>query len=96
MEFSYSLVLYVCFLMQFTRHWSYNLKPEMTLDKLQLIAIVVVPASFKVRWLSWWNSSALSREALHFPAKPISDKKLEAWLTKASFYVGVTFYVYSF
>jgi hypothetical protein len=68
----------------------------MTLDKLQLIETALVPTSFKVRWLSWWNSSALSREALHFPAKPISDKKLEAWLTKASFYVGVTFYVYSF
>jgi hypothetical protein len=68
----------------------------MTLDKLQLIATAVVPASFKVRWLSWWNSSVLSSEALHFPTKLVFDKELEAWLSKASFYVGVTFYVYSF
>jgi hypothetical protein len=68
----------------------------MTLDKLQLIATAVVPASFKVRWLSWWNSSVLSSEALHFPTKLVFDKELEAWLSKASFYVGVTFYVYLF
>jgi hypothetical protein len=53
----------------------------MTLDKLQLIATAVVPAS---------------SEALHFPTKLVFDKELEAWLSKASFYVGVTFYVYSF
>ena len=68
----------------------------MTLDKLQLIATVVVPASFKVQWLSWWNSSTLSKKALHFLAKPISDKELEVWLSKASFYARVTFYIYSF
>jgi hypothetical protein len=72
------------------------LKPEMNLDKLQLIATAVVPASFKLRWLSWWNSSTISIEALHFPAKLVSDKELEAWLSKASFYAGVTFYVYLF
>jgi hypothetical protein len=96
MKFLYSLVLHVCFLIQITQHWSYNLKPKMTLDKLQFIETVVVLASFKVRWFSWWNSSALSKEALHFSAKPISDKDLEAWLSKASFYARVTFYVHSF
>jgi hypothetical protein len=61
----------------------------MTLDKLQLIATAVVPDPTKVRWLSWWNSSSLSREALHFPPKPVSDKDLEGWINKASFYAGV-------
>jgi hypothetical protein len=65
------------------------LKPKMTLDNLQLIPTAVVPAPFKVRRLSWWNSSILSREALHFPPKPVPDKDLEGLLNKALFYTSV-------
>jgi hypothetical protein len=61
------------------------LKPEMTLDKVQLVPIVVVSPQFKCKWLTWWNSSVLTREALHFPPTSVSDRDFEAWLNRASF-----------
>lgn len=74
---------------QITKHWSQNLKPEMTLDKVQLVATAAVSPQFKSMWLTWWNSSALTREALHFPAAGVSDRDFEAWLNRASFWAGV-------
>jgi hypothetical protein len=53
-----------------------NLKPEMTLDKLQLIATAVVSSNFKVRWLTWWNSGVHTRSA--------------SWLNRAAFWTGVS------
>jgi hypothetical protein len=38
----------------------------------------------------------LFREALHFLAKPIYDKELKAWLSKASFNARINFYIHSF
>src|SRR5450759_3787772 len=75
---------------QITKHWSHNLKAEMNLDKLQLIATAAVSSSAKVQWLMWWNSSTLTREALRFPKNPFSDKEFESWLNKASFWSGVS------
>jgi hypothetical protein len=69
-----------------------NLKPEMTLDKLQLIATAVVSSNFKVRWLTWWNSSVHTRSALHFPTIPFSDKDFESWLNRAAFWAGVSLF----
>lgn len=65
------------------------MKPEMTLDKVQLVATAAVSPQFKSMWLTWWNSSALTREALHFPAAGVSDRDFEAWLNRASFWAGV-------
>jgi hypothetical protein len=50
------------------------------------------PPPHKVRWLKDWNSSHLTREALHFPAKGFTDKDLEIWLNKASFWAGIREY----
>jgi hypothetical protein len=61
----------------------------MSLERLQLIATIVAASSYKVKWLRFWNSSFHSCEAFHFPAKGFTDKELEAWLNKASFWVGV-------
>jgi hypothetical protein len=61
----------------------------MTLEKLQLIASATVAPPFKVRWREHWNSSAYSRQAVHFPSKGFIDKDLESWLNKASFWPGV-------
>jgi hypothetical protein len=61
----------------------------MTLEKLQYIATAVVSPSFKTRWLMWWNSSVHICEALYFPSKGFTDKNLEPWLNKASFWAGV-------
>ena len=66
-----------------------NEKPEVTLDRLQLIAVALTPHHHKVRWLSFWNSSTHTREALHFPAKGFKTEELETWLNKASFWAGV-------
>ena len=61
----------------------------MTLDKIQLVAIVAVNPQFKCKWLTRWNSSTLTREVLHFPKTSLSDKDFEAWLNHASFWARV-------
>jgi hypothetical protein len=45
---------------------------------------------FKVRWLEIWNLGIYTRQAVHFPPKGFTDKDLEAWLNKASFWAGVS------
>jgi hypothetical protein len=62
----------------------------MTLEKLQLIATASASPTFKVRWLEHWNSSVHSRQAIHFLFKGFTEKELEAWLNKASFWAGVS------
>jgi hypothetical protein len=71
------------------KHWSNNEKPEMSLEKLHLIATASVAPPFKVRWLEHWNSSVHSHQAVHFPPKGFTDKDLESWLNKASFWAGI-------
>jgi hypothetical protein len=75
--------------LQVTKHWSNNEKPEMSLEKLQLIATACAAPQFQVRWLEHWNSGVHSRQAVHFPPKGFTDRDLEAWLNKASFWAGV-------
>lgn len=74
---------------QINAHWSAKEKPEMTPEKLQKISTTVVQPHFRVRWLKWWNSSAMSREALHFPPPGFSDATLESWLPRAAFWAEV-------
>jgi hypothetical protein len=62
----------------------------MMLEKLQLIATASAAPHFKVRWLEFWNSGVHSRQAVHFPAKGFTDKDLESWLNKASFWARVS------
>jgi hypothetical protein len=62
----------------------------MTLEKLQLIATASASPPFKVKWLEQWNSSALSRQAVHFPPKGFIDKELESRLNRDSFWAGVS------
>jgi hypothetical protein len=64
-------------LLQITKHWSNNEKPEMTLEKLQLVATTVAAPPHKVRWLQNWNSSSLSREALHFLQRDLLTRSLK-------------------
>jgi hypothetical protein len=65
-------------LLQVTKHWSNNEKPEMSLEKLQLIATTCAVPQFKVRWLENWNSGVHSRQAVHFPLKGFTNRDLEA------------------
>jgi hypothetical protein len=57
----------------------------MTLEKLQKIATTPVDGKYKVKWLKWWNSSSMTREALHFLPPNFIDNDLDLWLVKASF-----------
>jgi hypothetical protein len=61
----------------------------MTLERLQLIATTATAPPYKVRWLTFWNSGFHTLEALYFFAKGFIDKELEAWLNRASFWIGV-------
>jgi hypothetical protein len=63
----------------------------MMLNKLPLIATATIGATFKVRWLRWWNLSSMTQDAKHFPPRLVSDKELESRLNKASFYPGMSF-----
>jgi hypothetical protein len=71
-----------------------NIKCGMDLNGIKYfwISTAIAPPLYKVRWLKDWNSSHLTREALHFPAKGFTDKDLEIWLNKASFWAGVREY----
>lgn len=71
--------------LQINAHWSAKVKPEMTAEKLQKISTTVVQPHCWVRWLKWWNSSDISREALHFPPPGFTDATLESWLPRAAF-----------
>jgi hypothetical protein len=62
----------------------------MSLEKLQLIATASASSPFKVRWLRFWNLGLDSRQAVHFPSKGFSERDLESWLNKASFWAGVS------
>jgi hypothetical protein len=57
--------------------------------RLQLIATSVAAPPHKIKWLTFWNSSTHTREALHFPTKGFTEKELKAWLNRASFWAGV-------
>lgn len=74
---------------QVNGHWSSNPKPEMTLEKLQKIATTPVDGKYKVRWLKWWNSSPMTRDALRFLPPNFIDNDLDLWLVKASFWAQV-------
>ena len=54
--------------------------PEMTLEKLQMVATCNMPSAQKTKILKWWNSSTPSREARKFPQKPVSENLLPLFL----------------
>ena len=63
--------------------------PEMTLEKLQMVATCSMPGVQKTKILKWWNSSAPSREARKFLQKPVSENSLPLFLAKCVWYAGV-------
>ena len=77
--------------MQIRNHFNvYQTKPEMTLEKLQLLATAKVPGKYKERWLRWWNMSKESRVTYNFPRSPCSTDSLRPWVETASFWAGVS------
>ena len=63
--------------------------PEMTLEKLQMVATCNILAAQKTKILKWWNSCAPSHDARKFPPKPISENFLSLFLAKYVWYAGV-------
>ena len=52
-------------ILQINKHFANHSKHVMTLEKLQMIAIAPLESVFKIKWLSWWNSSDMSHESLN-------------------------------
>jgi len=76
--------------LQVKKHWTSNDVLEMTLEKLQMIAMCNVTAQQKIKFLNWWNSSTPSRKARKFSMKPISEEKLDPFLNKCVWWVRVS------
>ena len=83
------LVLYVYvltlhyFMLQIDHHFITFLVTDMTIEELQKVATTHVDASFKARWLRWWNSSAKVKTKNKFPLLFLSMRNsLTIGLTK--------------
>ena len=75
---------------QIDRHFNEFASTDMTIEKLQKIVTCPVEASFKAKWLHWWNASIRERSENKFPIdKPMREKTLDDWLHKASFWAQV-------
>lgn len=71
-------------------HFSENLHPTMSLEKLQKVTTTFVNASVKAKWFCWWNSPIPKRIKNMFPSiDPIKEKSLEDWLHRALFWAQV-------
>lgn len=64
--------------------------PELTLEKLQLIATAKASSNFKIKWLEYFNSSPSTREARRLPPKSVNEDKLGIFLAKACWWAGVS------
>jgi len=75
---------------QIDRHFNEFSSTDMTIEKLQKIVTCPVEASFKAKWLHWWNAPFRERMDNKFPVdKPLRERALDDWLHKASFWAQV-------
>lgn len=75
---------------QIDRHFNEFSSTDMTIEKLQKIVTCPVEASFKAKWLHWWNAPLRERLENKFPIeKPLRERTLDDWLHKASFWAQV-------
>ena len=87
--FSY-FFLWHSFFLQIDRHFSTFLVPDMAIEKLQKVATTHVDASFKARWLRWWNSPVDVKTQNMFPSNlPLHERVLDDWLHKAYLWAHV-------
>ena len=52
-------------------------KVEISLEKLQMVAIATVEPKYKVCWLKWWISSKIVRKDHIFPKYPTGEDTLK-------------------
>lgn len=72
--------------MQIAKHWSANLTPEMTTEKLQNLASSSIPSTEKEAILKIWNSSKSDRKIKKFPLAPFNDNVFNTFLHKYVFW----------
>ena len=75
---------------QVEKHWSANEVPEMTLEKLQMVATCNTSPFHKTKVLKWWNSSIGSCDARWLPPKHISKTLLGPFLNRCVWYTRVS------
>jgi hypothetical protein len=77
-------------MLQIDGHFSIFMYPDTTIEKLQNVATTHVNASFKAKWLRWWNSPAKVKMENQFPSSlPLHEKVLDDWLNKTSYWAQV-------
>jgi len=79
-------------MMQVEKHWSANEVPEMTLEKLQMVATCNTTLAHKIKFLKWWNSSMPSRDARRFLPRAVSETLLGPFLNRCVWYAGVSLF----
>jgi hypothetical protein len=78
------------FLEQVKFHYeTHDESPEMTQEKLWMLATSAMDISMKIKWLERWNKSPSLREALKFPKPKFSDIDFPEWLHKATWWAQV-------
>jgi len=78
--------------LQIERHWNLFASPELTLEKLQMIATSNASPKYKVMWIRWMNASAPTREARCFPTRPVNEDKLMIFWQRRVGMLGYEFY----
>ena len=71
---------------QIAKHWSTNLVPKMTIEKLQSLASSCIPALEKENILQIWNESKEIRLVHRFPVGPFNDNVFNLYLQKHVFW----------
>lgn len=71
------------------KHWDTNDSPQMQLEKLHKLVLSQVDDQQKVKWLKIWNSGAARKGEEGFPTGTVSDKELELFLHKATYWYQV-------
>ena len=71
---------------QIAKHWSTNLVPEMTTEKLQALASSCIPSEEKEAILEIWNESRNIRLVHRFPISPFNNAAFILYLHKYVFW----------
>jgi len=75
----------LAFLEQVKLHYeTHDDSPEMTQEKLWMLATSAMDTSMKIKWLERWNNSPSLHEAFKFPKPKFNNIDFPKWLHKAT------------
>jgi hypothetical protein len=78
------------YILQIYYHFSTFFVTDMTIEKLRKVATTHVDASFKAKWLRWWNSHIeVKMENKFLSTLLLREKYLDDWLNKVFFWAHV-------